>query len=535
MSSKVLFVDDESNILETFKAILRKRYDVTTALGPGQGLKSILTSGPFAVVVSDLNMPKMDGITFLTKVRELAPETVRIMLTGFADVEVAIRAVNEGSVFRFLTKPCSSDTLSKALDAGIAQYRLETTEKDILQRTLRGSVHVLMDALSLANPGAYGRTQRVRTLVHRLAKTMGIKLSWELDLAAMLSHIGCMSLPRKITEDISAGRELSPEELRLYNCHPAVGAGMIEQIPRLESVAAIVAEENKDFHMLQPQGARFLKIALDYDLLANKGLAPYDVYHTLLKCENCYDPSLLDALEKSIAEEGGYARKLVTIGELEVGMILEENIVTRQGLLLLAKSVELDESMIQRLHSASETFIIIEPVAILMPSSRAIVNLNDIISSMWALFRRQMVERNIDFSYEIDPSLPSGIIGEESRIKQILFNLISNAVKFTSAGRVSVSITPLFTEILRSSFNLLFIVSDSGVGIPEEKLDTIFELPVKKVKDSLARKPQRLGLGLPIVKRLVRLLDGALCVDSTVDIGTDIYFTAEVYVQEAVA
>jgi len=90
MAEKILFVDDEVNVLEGFRANMRRRYDVDTALGPEEGLNMVRNSGPYAVVVSDLKMPGMDGITFLTQVRDISPDTVRMMLTGFADVEVAI-------------------------------------------------------------------------------------------------------------------------------------------------------------------------------------------------------------------------------------------------------------------------------------------------------------------------------------------------------------------------------------------------------------------------------------------------------------
>jgi len=115
MEQKILFVDDDANILAAFRRHLRKRFHFDTALGPEEGLKAVVEKGPYAVVVSDLRMPKMDGIEFLTHVKEIAPDTVRMMLTGHADLHNTIEAVNEGNIFRFLTKPCPVDELSKAL------------------------------------------------------------------------------------------------------------------------------------------------------------------------------------------------------------------------------------------------------------------------------------------------------------------------------------------------------------------------------------------------------------------------------------
>lgn len=130
MKPRVLFVDDDTNILESFRTILRRRYDLDTAEGPARGLAMIRESGPYAVVVSDLRMPEMDGVVFLSEVARIAPDAVRIMLTGHADLEASMHAVNEGRIFRFLTKPIAPATLILSLDAAVEQYRLVAAVKE---------------------------------------------------------------------------------------------------------------------------------------------------------------------------------------------------------------------------------------------------------------------------------------------------------------------------------------------------------------------------------------------------------------------
>jgi len=372
MSERILFIDDDAMILDALRVSLRKRFDVTVALGPEAGLAAMRSDGPFAVVVSDLRMPRMDGIALLTQIRDMSPDTVRMMLTGFADVEVAIDAVNEGQVFRFLTKPCPPETLAKALEAGLEQFRLVTAEKELLRGTLRGSIRVLTEALSLANPEAYGRSERIKVLVRQLLKTLSIKGAWELELAAMLSHIGCMALPRTVLEKIATGQKLSHDERKLYASHPAVGAGLIEHIPRLGKVAEIIASQHKRYDPSQPQGVRILKIVVDYDTLESKGLTPANIFVRMRSCGECYDPVILDALEKSLGLEGSYMRKSVMVRELTDGMILDESVVTKEGLLLLAKGVELNETSIYRLIQAAKSFTVIEPLSVLtLPGSAA--------------------------------------------------------------------------------------------------------------------------------------------------------------------
>jgi DNA-binding NtrC family response regulator len=126
MSEKVLFVDDDLNILEAYKRQLRRQFQIDTARGAEEGLSAISTGGPYAVVVSDLRMPGMDGNQFLARVKEIAPKSIRIMLTGYADLKTAMDAINRGNIFRLLTKPCAKEILAEALETAIEQYKINT-------------------------------------------------------------------------------------------------------------------------------------------------------------------------------------------------------------------------------------------------------------------------------------------------------------------------------------------------------------------------------------------------------------------------
>ena len=162
MPEKILCVDDEPNILNAYKRALRGTFLIETAAGGAEGLAILKGPDPFAVVVSDMRMPGMDGVEFLREVKQIVPDTVRIMLTGNSDQQTAIDAVNRGSIFRFLTKPCSPEDLSQAIDAAIQQYRLVMAEKELPEKTLTGCVKTLTDILSLVNPTAFSRAGRPR-------------------------------------------------------------------------------------------------------------------------------------------------------------------------------------------------------------------------------------------------------------------------------------------------------------------------------------------------------------------------------------
>lgn len=147
MIEKVLFVDDDQNILSAYRRALRKEFQIETALGGEEGLKMITSQDSYAVIVTDMRMPGMDGIQFLAKVKEKSPSSVRIMLTGNADQQTAIEAVNEGNVFRFLTKPCPAGVLGQVLAEGLEQYRAVKAEKQLLEKTIQGSAQMFTDLL----------------------------------------------------------------------------------------------------------------------------------------------------------------------------------------------------------------------------------------------------------------------------------------------------------------------------------------------------------------------------------------------------
>lgn len=208
MTERILFVDDDANVLQALQRQLRKKFDFDISSDPELALQSLGTNGPYAVIVSDMQMPGTNGVQFLGKVREQAPHSMRIMLTGNVDQQTAMDAVNRGTIFRFLTKPCSTEVLCEILTAAIVQYRLITAEKDILEKTLSGSVRLLTEILGLVNPIIFSRSSRIRQVARELARTLGLENMWQLEVAAMLSQIGCITLTPQTLEAIYAGKEL---------------------------------------------------------------------------------------------------------------------------------------------------------------------------------------------------------------------------------------------------------------------------------------------------------------------------------------
>ena len=223
----ILCVDDEPRVLEGMQRNLRKKFRVTTALGPQEGLQKLADGGPFAVVVSDMKMPTMNGAELLELVRERSPQSTRVLLTGQSSMEDAIAAVNRGAIFRFLTKPCPPPELVDALEQAAEQHRLLTVERELLDKTLKGAVRVLVEALGLVNPMAFGRAQRLQRYVAHVVHELGLAGGWRYEVAAMLSQLGCMTLPGELIEKVYVGQELDAREQEAWHRHPELAANLI--------------------------------------------------------------------------------------------------------------------------------------------------------------------------------------------------------------------------------------------------------------------------------------------------------------------
>lgn len=378
MTEKVLCVDDDPNILAALQRTLRRHFTVETARGGEEGLRVLAEAGPFAVVTSDMRMPGMDGVQFLAQVRARSPDTVRIMLTGMTDQRTAMEAVNEGHIFRFLTKPCPPEQLARAIAAGLEQHRLIVAEREVLEKTLRGALRVLADILAMVKPAAYGRAARVRRVARLLAQEMGVEPLWQIEIAAMLSQIGCVTLPEETLEKVCRGRPLSAEEARMYAAHPRVGAELIAHIPRLEAVAEIIAEQELRFDGAGAPdgerrgpalslGARILHAALDFDALTAAGRAPWEAVREMQADGGHHDAAVLGALAAVVAAERRYERRRVPIEHLTPSMILDEDVLAPSGLLLIGKGQEVTESMTLRLRNFRRLGMAGETLSVLVP------------------------------------------------------------------------------------------------------------------------------------------------------------------------
>ncbi len=359
---KVLLVDDEQHVIESLVPLLRRNFDVRTASVPQEALRTLNEIHDLAVVVSDFRMPGMDGATLLHEVMMRRPDVARILLTGEAGREGAIRAVNEGQILRFLTKPCPTDELKAAIEAGVIQHRLIRAERSVLQETLIGCIKALMEVLSIANPVAFGRAERIRKMATRCADRLNCTDFWQLEAAAMLSQLGYITVPESALEKMYAGQPLTAEEQSKVDSVPDVANALLEHIPRLEPVVQIVAALKWTDAQIAKlgegtigTGARILGAVIEYESLIAAGKTRDAIFAELHRKSSRYGEKLVMQLDDCIGhkERTTISRmpneKELLLREVMPGMRLQTELRADNGNLLVPMNFEVTKTLLDRL------------------------------------------------------------------------------------------------------------------------------------------------------------------------------------------
>ena len=380
MSDRILLIDDDPNLLSGLQRHLRKQFNLTTAESGPAALELVKQANgenqPFAVALSDMRMPGMDGVETLSRIRQASPDTVRMMLTGNADQQTAIDAINLGNIFRFFTKPCPAENLAGGLQAGLEQYRLITAERDLLEKTLAGSIKLLVDVVSMNDPVTSAQSNRLREWVRRLTRELNLPARWQLEIAAALIPIGMVSIPPELLTKQRDGAPLSPAEAALFERTPEVARNLIANIPRLSAVAEIVLLQDRGYDGsgfpssgptggMIPLDARILKILKDLSLACGSDTPSPTAFAQLEKNDKRYDPLLLKKIKEVLCgREDPLATAVVEvpISALRAGTVVLSDIRLANGHLILAANTRLSEPQIERLRALRRISSFIEPV-----------------------------------------------------------------------------------------------------------------------------------------------------------------------------
>lgn len=396
---RILIVDDDDGVRNFLFQLLNYKYDCKT-ISSAETALNLIRNENFALVLSDINMSGMSGLEMVPQLLARSPDTVVIMISGLQTIESAIAAMRVGA-FDYITKPFNLDQVEAVVDRSMDVYELRVAkkayehqleeliakEKDLLKRTLSGSIKMLTEVLSMVNPTAFGAASRVRDLVSKMALQLEFEDAWQVEVAAMLSHVGCVTVPESILVKKYMKVPLSAEEQRILDGHPQVGHDLVSRIPRLEQVAQIIAYQEKQYDGSGeprnsdksgesiPFGARILKLALDFERLVESGASRSKALEEINKRSHWYDPAIALTLNKVItAEEENEPEefRFVKADELTLNMVLAEDVISVKGLLLLTKGQRMTESLILRLENFVWAGAVKEPLKVRLPTKKKV-------------------------------------------------------------------------------------------------------------------------------------------------------------------
>jgi CheY-like chemotaxis protein len=369
--STVLLVDDEADILTSLSLQLRKDYKVLTAESGADALRLLAQAGPVAAVISDMRMPEMDGIELLRRVQLEYPDTVRVLHTAQKDLDSAISAINSGGVYRYLAKPVAGEELRGAVQEAVALNGRSQTERQLLDKTLKTSIQALFGCLELASPIAFARAGRIRTLVSELCSAMQLDQLWEIEVAAMASQLGAVTVPVSVLQKLDKGLTVTEDEQQMVDAMPGVAVQLLSTIPMLEDVVEIVRGLNEVTHGRTPSNPSsplieaaidVVRTAMDFETLETRGLET-DSAIAVLECRDNAAMHVLAAMRTAKdcepVKETVHGLRVV---DLEVGMRVAEDIVAANNLVLIGRGMIVTELLLDRLHNYAKIIEIVEPV-----------------------------------------------------------------------------------------------------------------------------------------------------------------------------
>lgn len=358
MNNKILCVDDEDSILRGFKLNLRDKFDLHLASDGREGLELFKQEGGFAVVLSDMRMPHMNGAEMLSNIKKLDSEVVTVLLTGHTDFDSAMAAVNEGNVFRMLSKPCPPDTLKRVLKDAMDQHHLISSKRILLDKTLRGAVDALAQSLATAQPLFFGRAQRVRRLANGLAEEMNFTESWRVGVAAVFSQLAYLSIPTHLCEKVYYRKDLSFEIKNMVRDLPEETLKVVDLIPGLEDIREILqrVDIQPKFEVEDGTGIRtaasILRVALDYDYYHEQGHEDGLILRTLKSRADQYDEKVVETLSQFLnTDADNYSLEEIDTRDLSEGMRLNEELLLDGSMLIASSGADIDRTLLKTIRN----------------------------------------------------------------------------------------------------------------------------------------------------------------------------------------
>lgn len=383
-SSNILIVDDNQANRNVLQDLVVTLGHVPHIAKNGEAALAQMKKHLPDIVLLDILMPKMDGCEVLDqmKTNKRLRDIPVIMISAVDNIETVVQCIEKGAE-DYLAKPFNPTLLKARIGACLEKYHLIKAEREFLEKTFRGSMKVLTDTLSILNPEAFGQATRECRLVARIAKKMKINKPWELEIAAMLSPLGIITVPPEILDKLARGAQLVPKEEKILSEHPKIGHDLIINLPHLEKIAKIIKNQNKHFDFDEeatgpcnseidvPFGVQLLSVVKDFDAFVSSGIKPAEALNRIRNKGKYYNKFIVDALSSIVSEELGDKTCSLKVKELSVGMVFLENVTTTSGQIICSKGTEIHQFLLERMKSFSTIVTIKEPIKVIVPSTKS--------------------------------------------------------------------------------------------------------------------------------------------------------------------
>ncbi|MEO0979918.1 MAG: HD domain-containing phosphohydrolase [Pseudomonadota bacterium] len=379
-SDLIVVADHDEAVRSGFERLFGDHHKVACFAESEEALRFLKQNPATCVIFSCFNLPGRGGTAFLRASEMIVPQAARVMLTRETSAEAIKKALNEAHAFIYLEKPCPQEELASALETALAHHKQQAKDRLLLERTLAGSVKLLIDMLALFHPEAFRRTGLVRKQALKIANEVGIRKTWELEMAVMLSPLGEALLPKQILARYRAARGLTEQERDVLDRSPAQTRDLLQNIPHLEKVSEFLylsarGFDGSGFPKDGPTGedipmiSRILKLLTDLWYASPEGGPDAAAFEALAIKRKKYDRKLLEIARKVLLEEGLEERSgqisECNIHSLRPGDILVDDVLTESSHeLVLSRDHTLTPTTIRRLEHFHHTTGVRQPIRV---------------------------------------------------------------------------------------------------------------------------------------------------------------------------
>jgi CheY-like chemotaxis protein len=366
----IMAVDDNPANLKLLEGMLRQQGYQVRSFPRGRLALASAAENPPELILLDINMPEMNGYEVCERLKldEKLAQIPVIFLSALGETADKVKAFQSGGV-DYVTKPFQLEEVQARVDTHIKLQRAQQVEHDLLEKTLTGAVRALTELVNLTAPGLAVRSEAIRSIVVHITRRMATPESWQYELAATLSLVGCLTLPDDAFEKAYGCQDVSDAEDRMFRAHPGSGAHLLANIPRLETVAEMIrgqmAEGTGPPQSAAELGACMLGIAVELDRRMLRGVPFTVALQELTTMGERFHPAMLEALSDYETPRVASELDQAWVHELRVSMILAEDVLTKDGkMTIVRKGSTLTNTLIERISNFRKVRGVQEPIRV---------------------------------------------------------------------------------------------------------------------------------------------------------------------------